>query len=61
MSEPQKTKSVDAVYTDIITHLEESLAPLSPVARGMLLASIKQKIGAIQRERLNTLDRIEKL
>ena len=61
MNEPQKTKPVDAVYTDIITHIEESLAPLSPVARGMLLASIKQTIGTIQRNRTDTLDRVQKV
>lgn len=61
MSADPKTKSVDAVYTDAVTYLETALEPLSPVARGMLIASLKRHLVKIERTRRDTLDRIEKV
>lgn len=61
MAEEPKSKSVDAVYTDIMTLIEEALAPLSPVARGMLLASVKSALSTMQRQRADSVDRIEKV
>jgi len=55
MSEPKIVKSVDVVYEELRTHIDLEAERLSPVARGMLLASLRRHIEQKQRADKNTL------
>ncbi len=57
MTEKPLTKPIDAVYTDIITHVEDALAHMSDVGKGLLLDSLLVTLRKLRRRHSKAIEK----
>lgn len=56
MTEPKTPKTVDKHYSDIMTSIELAIGEVSPIAGGMLIASLRQGLSTMEKRRKGHLD-----